>query len=122
MSIMDPARPGEAYDRFMAERAPASAGQRGWQEGDDPLPAIYLSHGAPPVFDDPHWIDQLFGWSQMLAKPKAILVISAHWESAPLSLSSPEPGTPLVYDFGGFAQRYYTMRYDTPDASARASS
>ena len=56
----------------------------------------------------------------MLAKPKAILVISAHWESAPLSLSSPEPGTPLVYDFGGFAQRYYTMRYDTPDASALA--
>ncbi len=120
MSIMDPARPGEAYDRFMAERAPASTAQRGWQEGDDPLPAIYLSHGAPPVFDDAHWIDQLFGWSQTMAKPKAILVISAHWESAPLSLSSPEAGTPLVYDFGGFAQRYYTMRYDTPDASALA--
>jgi 4,5-DOPA dioxygenase extradiol len=120
MSIMDPARPGEAYDRFMAERAATSSEQRGWREGDDPMPAIYLSHGAPPVFDDAHWIDQLFGWSQTMVKPKAILVISAHWESAPLGLSSPAPGTPLVYDFGGFAQRYYTMRYETPDASSLA--
>jgi 4,5-DOPA dioxygenase extradiol len=117
MSIMNPVRPGEAFDRFMAERAASSVGRRPWQEGDDPLPAIYLSHGAPPVFDDPHWIDQLFGWSQSMPKPSAILVISAHWESAPLSLSSPERGTPLVYDFGGFAQRYYTMQYATPDAS-----
>ncbi len=120
MSIMNPARPGEAFDRFIAERVATSVGQKSWQEGDDPLPAIYLSHGAPPVFDDAHWIDQLFGWSQTMPKPTAILVISAHWESAPLSLSSPEPATPLVYDFGGFAQRYYTMQYATPDASVLA--
>ncbi len=120
MSIMNPARPGAAFDRFMADRAPNSVGRRSWQNGDDPLPAVYLSHGAPPVFDAPHWIDQLFGWSQAMAKPKAILVISAHWESAPLSLSSPEAGTPLVYDFGGFARRYYTMQYETPDASELA--
>jgi 4,5-DOPA dioxygenase extradiol len=120
MSIMNPARPGEAFDRFMAGRAVTSSGQNTWEEGDDPLPAIYLSHGAPPVFDDAHWIDQLFGWSQAMPKPTAILVISAHWESAPLSLSSPEPATPLVYDFGGFAQRYYTMQYATPDASGLA--
>jgi 4,5-DOPA dioxygenase extradiol len=120
MSIMNPVRPGEAFDRFMAERALTSVGRSTWQEGDDPLPAIYLSHGAPPVFDDAHWIDQLFGWSQTMPKPTAILVISAHWESAPLSLSSPEPATPLVYDFGGFAQRYYTMEYATPDASVLA--
>ena len=91
-----------------------------WAEADGPLPAIYLSHGAPPVFDDPHWIDQLFGWSQSLPKPKAILIVSAHWESAPLSLSATEAGTPLVYDFGGFARRYYSMRYETPDASELA--
>ena len=117
MSIMNPARPGEAFDRFMTEHAATSGERPVWRDGDDPMPALYLSHGAPPVFDDAHWIDQLFGWSQSMAKPKAILVISAHWESAPLSLSSPDPGTPLVYDFGGFAPRYYTMRYETPDAS-----
>ena len=120
MSIMNPARPGEAYDRFMAERAGTSIEQPRWQDGDDPMPAIYLSHGAPPVFDDAHWIDQLFDWSQAMVKPTAILVISAHWESAPLGLSSPAAGTPLVYDFGGFAARYFTMQYETPDASSLA--
>jgi 4,5-DOPA dioxygenase extradiol len=52
-----------------------------------------------------------------MPKPKAILIVSAHWESAPLGLSSPEAGTPLVYDFGGFADVYYRMTYPTPDAA-----
>ena len=120
MSIMNPAEPGAEFDRFMVARAPNSLGQATWSPGDPALPSIYLSHGAPPVFDDGHWIDQLFDWSQSMPKPRAILVISAHWESAPLSLSSPEPGTPLVYDFGGFAPRYYSMEYRTPDASELA--
>jgi 4,5-DOPA dioxygenase extradiol len=42
--------------------------------------------------------------------------VSAHWESAPLSITSAEAGTDLVYDFGGFHPMYYRMRYDTPDA------
>ena len=36
-------------------------------------------------------------------------------------LSASDRGTPLVYDFGGFAQRYYEMTYETPDASALAA-
>ena len=120
MSIIHPTNPGEPFDRFLREQAPESRSQPAWTEAEGPLPAIYLSHGAPPVFDDPHWIDQLFGWSQSLPKPKAILIVSAHWESAPLSLSATEAGTPLVYDFGGFAQRYYSMQYHTPDASRLA--
>ena len=85
------------------------------------MPALYLSHGAPPVFDDAHWIGQLFAWSQSMPKPTAVLIVSAHWESAPLSLSASAAGTPLVYDFGGFARRYYEMTYATPDASALAA-
>ncbi|MDT0200865.1 class III extradiol ring-cleavage dioxygenase [Nocardioides sp. AE5] len=42
-------------------------------------------------------------------------MVSAHWESAPVSLTA--SGVPLVYDFGGFAQKYYEMTYATPDAS-----
>jgi 4,5-DOPA dioxygenase extradiol len=41
-------------------------------------------------------------WALDLPKPKAILIVSAHWESAPLSVSATAAGTPLVYDFGGF--------------------
>ena len=84
------------------------------------MPALYLSHGAPPLFNDAHWIDQLFAWSQSMPKPTAILIVSAHWESAPLAISSPEARTPLVYDFGGFARRFFEMTYETPDASALA--
>ena len=53
------------------------------------------------------------------AKPKAILIVSAHWESAPLSISSSQPRE-LVYDFGGFDPMYYEMRYDTPAATELA--
>lgn len=116
MSIIHPIRPAEAFERFLAEQAPASRGQPEWVEDDGPLPALYLSHGAPPVFDDAHWMNQLFSWSQTMPKPKAVLIVSAHWESAPLGISSPEAGTPLVYDFGGFAEVYYRMTYPTPDA------
>ena len=85
------------------------------------MPALYLSHGAPPVFNDAHWMDQLFGWSRSLPKPTAILIVSAHWEAAPLALSAPAAGTPLVYDFSGFGRRYFDMTYQTPDASELAA-
>ena len=120
MSIMNPIRPGEAFDNFLATHAPLSSEQPMWTPESGPLPSLYLSHGAPPVFDDPHWIDQLFSWSQSLPRPRSVLIVSAHWESAPLSLSASGAGTPLVYDFGGFAPRYFSMKYDTPDASKLA--
>ena len=50
-----------------------------------------------------------------------MLIVSAHWEAAPVSLSASSAGTPLVYDFGGFARKYYEMTYETPDASALAA-
>ncbi|WP_242532667.1 class III extradiol ring-cleavage dioxygenase [Nocardioides sp. S5] len=80
------------------------------------MPALYIGHGAPPLLDDPIWSGQLAAWARDLPRPKAILIVSAHWESAPVSLSA--SGAPLVYDFGGFAPKYYQMTYETPDASA----
>jgi len=82
------------------------------------MPALYIGHGAPPLLDDPTWSRQLAAWATDLPRPKAILIVSAHWESAPVSLSA--SGVELVYDFGGFAPKYYAMRYDTPDATALA--
>ena len=84
-----------------------------------PMPALYIGHGAPPLLDDPTWSGQLASWAADLPRPKAILIVSAHWESAPVSLSA--SGAPLVYDFGGFPQRYYEMTYETPDATALAT-
>jgi 4,5-DOPA dioxygenase extradiol len=121
VSNFQPQVPGKAFERFLDDQARSSHEQRKWSETDGALPALYLSHGAPPVFDDSHWMDQLFTWSQAMPKPAGILIVSAHWESAPLMLSSPEPGTPLVYDFAGFAPVYYQMEYSTPDARRLAS-
>jgi 4,5-DOPA dioxygenase extradiol len=84
----------------------------------DRMPALYIGHGAPPLLDDPLWSGQLAAWAQDLPRPKAILIVSAHWESAPVSLAA--SAAPLVYDFGGFDPKYYRMTYETPDASALA--
>jgi 4,5-DOPA dioxygenase extradiol len=116
--ILDPAVPAAAYDEFLTQALPRARTQRKWTPADGPLPALYLSHGAPPLFDDGPWLRQLFDWAQAMPKPASILVVSAHWETAPLCLSTPAAHTPLVYDFGGFHPRYYTMTYDTPDATA----
>ena len=85
---------------------------------DSRMPAIYIGHGAPPLLDDPVWSGQLAAWAADLPRPRAILIVSAHWESAPVSLSA--SGVPLVYDFGGFDAKYYRMTYETPDATELA--
>jgi 4,5-DOPA dioxygenase extradiol len=119
-SIFDPLVPAGAYDEFVVDAAPSSAAQRSWEPSDGPLPALYIGHGAPPLLDDPLWMSQLAAWTHTMPKPRAVLIVSAHWEAAPLMLSSPSARTPLVYDFGGFQPRYYTLTYPTPDASALA--
>lgn len=118
--LFNPAVPAGAYDDLLAEVMPRAVAQRAWEPSDGRLPALFVSHGAPPTLDDPQWLRDLFGWSQSMPKPRAIVVVSAHWENAPLAISATAPGTPLYYDFGGFHPRYYTLKYDTPDAAALA--
>ncbi|MFF9687305.1 dioxygenase [Streptomyces sp. NPDC014623] len=83
------------------------------------MPALYLSHGAPPLADDPLWPGQLAAWSAELPRPKAILMVSAHWEEAPLALGATE-AVPLVHDFWGFPPHYYQVRYAAPGAPGLA--
>ncbi|WIY04497.1 class III extradiol ring-cleavage dioxygenase [Amycolatopsis mongoliensis] len=78
-------------------------------------PVLYLSHGAPPLADDTTWTRQLAAWSADLPKPRAILVVSAHWEEAPLTIAATTT-VPLVYDFWGFPERYYQVKYAAPGA------
>ncbi|MFJ4847261.1 MULTISPECIES: dioxygenase [unclassified Streptomyces] len=85
------------------------------------MPALYLSHGAPPLADDPVWPGELAAWSAGFPRPTAILMISAHWEEAPLALGATTT-VPLVYDFWGFPQHYYEVKYAAPGAPALAES
>jgi 4,5-DOPA dioxygenase extradiol len=107
------------FERHL-ENVAEAAEHHSWALGDGALPALYLSHGAPPLFEDAGWMAQLFAWARSMPKPKAVLIVSAHWEAAPLTMSSSEAHTTPVYDFGSFDPMYYRMRYDTPDASALA--
>jgi len=79
------------------------------------MPAIYLSHGAPPLADDRLWTRQLASWSAQLPRPASVLMVSAHWESAPLAVGATTT-VPLVYDFWGFEDRYYLVTYPAPGA------
>ncbi len=85
------------------------------------MPAIYLGHGAPPLVDDQLWTSQLAAWAGRLPRPRAVLMVSAHWESAPLTIGATADAVPLVYDFGGFPERYYQARYPSPGAPELAA-
>jgi 4,5-DOPA dioxygenase extradiol len=82
---------------------------------DRRMPVIYLSHGAPPLADDPVWTRQLADWSGAIPKPSSVLMVSAHWENDPLTVSATTT-VPLFYDFWGFPQRYYEVQYPAPGA------
>ncbi|MEV0333492.1 class III extradiol ring-cleavage dioxygenase [Nocardia sp. NPDC050717] len=84
------------------------------------MPVLYLSHGAPPLIDHATWPAELAAWSAELPRPRAILIVSAHWESAPITLGATST-VPLVYDFSGFDARYYQQRYPAPGAPELAA-
>jgi 4,5-DOPA dioxygenase extradiol len=120
VNYFHPDKPAAAFDAFLPGALEQSKTQRHWTPADGALPSLFISHGAPPLLDDAEWMDQLFAWAMRLPKPKHILIVSAHWEQTPLMISASEANTPLVYDFGGFAPRYYELTYPTPDASELA--
>ena len=84
------------------------------------MPVLYLSHGAPPLADDPIWPGELANWAATLPRPGAILVVSAHWESAPVTLGATRT-VPLIYDFWGFPEHYYRVTYPAPGAPGLAA-
>jgi 4,5-DOPA dioxygenase extradiol len=79
------------------------------------MPSLYIGHGAPPLLEHDQWRSELANWSADLPIPKAILIISAHWESAPLMVGATAPA-PLIYDFYGFPEEYYNLQYAAPGA------
>jgi 4,5-DOPA dioxygenase extradiol len=84
-------------------------------ERSGPMPAIFLSHGAPPLADDDVWTGELSSWARHLPRPEAVLVVSAHWEAAPLTVSATTQ-VRLFHDFYGFPRHYYEVEYAAPGA------
>jgi 4,5-DOPA dioxygenase extradiol len=84
------------------------------------MPTIFMSHGAPPLADDELWPAELAAWSASMTKPSAVLMVSAHWEEAPLTIGATTT-VPLLYDFWGFPQHYYEVTYRAPGAPELAA-
>ncbi len=85
------------------------------------MPVLYFGHGAPPLADDELWTGQLSAWAARLARPRSVLIVSAHWEAAPVTIGATST-VPLTYDFWGFPQRYYEVTYPAPGAPELAAS
>jgi len=89
---------------------------------------VYFSHGGGPLpilGDASHdaMVDFMTELPRQLKKPRAILVISAHWEeSAATLLSASSP--PMLYDYSGFPEAAYSIRYPasgSPELANRIS-
>jgi 4,5-DOPA dioxygenase extradiol len=80
------------------------------------IPSVFVSHGGPNIVIEPSEAhDYLATLADRLPKPKAIVIVSAHFETdGPVVVSDPEPG--MIYDFGGFARELYEKIYPAPGA------
>ncbi|MEI7847376.1 MAG: class III extradiol ring-cleavage dioxygenase [Chloroflexota bacterium] len=87
-------------------------------EQENKAQVIYMGHGGGPLpllGDASHkkMIDFIIQLPQTLKKPDAILVISAHWkENNPTIQSSPNPA--MFYDYYGFPEKAYEIKYPAP--------
>jgi len=86
---------------------------------------VYFSHGGGPLpilGDASHqaMVDFMIRLPERLTRPDAIVVCSAHWEeSVPTLLGAQNP--PLYYDYYGFPEEAYTVRYPAPGCPALAA-
>ena len=93
------------------------------------LPTYFISHGGGPwpymTGDRRRNYDRLEQSlidmrAELHDRPRAVLVISGHWEERGLAVSSsPNPG--MVYDYYGFPDYLYHIRYGAPGSPELAA-
>lgn len=89
--------------------------------GGSRLPALFLSHGSPMIaIETEAWGRALASFAATIPRPRAVVVVSGHWEAPPpiRVTSSRTPET--IHDFSGFPDALYRIRYDAPGDPATA--
>ena len=86
------------------------------------MPTLFIGHGSPTnAIEDNKFSRAWADIGRRLPKPKAILSISAHWETSGSRITAmPRPAT--LYDFHGFPQALYEIEYPAPGAPDLARS
>lgn len=80
---------------------------------DVPQPAVFVSHGSPMTAIEKGPYPQALAAFGQSVRPRAIIVISAHWQDQGLKIGAaaqPE----MIYDFGGFPRELYEIQYPAP--------
>ncbi|PHV09537.1 4,5-DOPA dioxygenase extradiol [Chitinimonas sp. BJB300] len=99
---------------MVAAHPAARAAKRQAAKAAQKMPVMFIGHGSPMnAILDNDFTRHLAKLGRDLPRPRAILVVSAHWLVGQTLLSSSAmPQT--LYDFGGFPQPLYKMRYPSP--------
>ncbi len=78
------------------------------------LPALFVSHGAPSLVLEDGPTQQFFRrFGAEMERPRAIVCISAHWETARTAAGLAE-APEMIYDFSGFPRPLYEVKYPAP--------
>ena len=88
-------------------------------------PTVFINHGGGPMPllgrqpDLVHNMKEVVSKYLPKEKPTAIVVISAHWESDPIKITS-APNPKMYYDYGGFPREAYEFQYPAPGSPTLA--